>query len=352
MFQPKYNGGIAISSFLKFPSNGDIVKENRFFFNSASQGLMFFLQYIGSDLNIAVPLYTCSSVFNAISDAGHSITFIDVGLDSNYDRLNLDGIDVLIITHYFGKESNFSLEIKERYPKLVIIEDRSHCYLEKKIKKSFTDMALYSFNFHKPLVVGIGGCIEISSDYKNGIRQNYQTLSELNKIMKAKMFLTIFLKNLAFNPYIFFCIQKLIDKKREGDAKRHYNKIVPQKFVKFGLRILKNQFDLINRSLNHNYLNIPKNYRLYIGEDAVNYLSYFPILFKTKEERDRFKIDLLKQGIETYVLWENCFKHAKFYGLKSSDYPLTKNIVENILFLPSHIIKKNKYLNIVITNLK
>jgi len=335
----RFENEIAISSFLKVKTGSrkfkNIFNDKILFFESCQQAISFYLNNIKTEkkLKIGVPLYTCSSVYQSVYSSEHQLKFLDIGINNKgyiFDLEIFKNLDVLIFVHYFGFYYTELKQIKEKYPNLIIIEDCSHVSLINYIPNNYTDIAVFSFNFHKPIVAGIGGAIYFNSEknideFKN-LYKNLKISSNFKKLLK------IILINFAHYHIIYFFLKKKLERKREQNYVINISEsIFPKQIPDYGKYILGNQIHK-KRTINF-YNNLSEKYRLKINNS--DSLSYFPIFFETELKRNEILIEMKKNGIDAYILWEKTFYNAEFYGFNDvKNFIKTKNILDKVIFLP------------------
>ncbi|TCN62209.1 DegT/DnrJ/EryC1/StrS family aminotransferase [Acetobacteroides hydrogenigenes] len=336
---PKFGKELRLRDVFSRKKSNAISGKNVFFLNSASECLVFFLRHIGQKLRVGVPIYTCSSVYNSIIEADCYIVFLDLGLDDDFTSIPRD-LDVLIVTHYFGVVNNSISEIKRLYPNLIIVEDCSHVNVKFYKRDRHSDASIFSFNFHKPIALGIGGGIYVNTMYSN-LKDDYIQLNTLNWMDNVKKISFILFKYLLQYKFIYITFYPIVLYRRKNDQNRHYNKIVPHRLNKFYLFLLNNlivNFELCEKSL--------KRYSFFVNNDKslITY-SYFPIFFESKFKRDVIFDNLIKNKIEAFILWNNCKQHAKYYD-RTYIFDSSKNtnyILDHILFIPYKLFSNDYY---------
>lgn len=355
MIIPRYKSEIAISSFINplgIKFYDQLQKENDFYFDSATSAIYEYLKSLGLPTNtiVAVPLYSCSSVWQAVYDARYKIKFLDIGLDTNnyiFDLNQLDNVDVLIFINYFGFEYDFS-EIKQSYPKILIISDNTHKNIN--IDNEYiSDAKIYSFNFHKPIVAGQGGVLRLNHNslyFHKNIMQLTKRYSEIKVTSLKKdfyLYVKSIIKNFIYIQWIYFLIFPYIDEKDKAFNPPKIEVTVSTSKLGFlGKMILGNQLkNDINRELINNYIKIPEKFRLSV--DNKKYLSYFPLLLPTEQDKKNITDQLTHLELDYYTLWGNFLKNSGYYGCKNKEnFPNTLTSISRIIFLPSQLfLKKN-----------
>jgi len=368
MIIPRYDIEIKFSSFINLfgiKKFNDFDIENSLFYNSATSAMYEYLKSLELDSNsvIGVPLYSCSSVWQAVKDAGCKIKFLDIGLSSegySFDIATLDDLDVLIFINYFGFGFDIGL-IKREYPNLIVVSDNTHknIYFH---KNDASDAQVYSFNFHKPIVAGQGGALILNktSPY---FEKAYTILKSNSKNIKRSsikkdmvVFIKTFLKIFIYNPYLYFIVfSRLKDKESTFHPPVIDSKTNVTKIGILGKMILGNQLvSGINKMVKiQNYLKLPLNYRLKLTDEP--FLSYFPIFLSSERDKKILLEEMRIMNLDIYLLWSNYYKNAKYYGLTTNlKFPYTEKMLREITFLPEQIFldKNIGILNKLITRMK
>ena len=359
MIIPRFNVEIKFKSFfnpngLKYYNKSQ--SNELFYYDSATSAIYEYLNSLelSSIKVVGVPLYSCSSVWHAIYKAGFKIKFLDISLSTkgyNLDESILDDVDILVFIHYFGYHYDFQ-SIKNRYRNLVIISDCTHKRIDIDDNDNISDVKVYSFNFHKPIVAGQGGVLKLSetSRFYKKIKTTLTIKKEKLKTNGIKkdlnVYLKSFFKNIVYKDLLYSIIyQGLIKKEQKFHPPVLDIPINPKKIGLLGKIILGNQLEnnQFNKDLIKNYTTIPISYRLNINED--DYLSYFPLIFPLGSDRDEFLVNIKDLKLDSFFLWQYYLANAKFYGYKNNNEYNTKNIISKLIFLPEQLfLDKNKYI--------
>ena len=351
---PRYGSEVRLSSIINFPRGKSrfegLNSNGAYYFNSATEAIAFLLLNLGlkPKSTVGLPLYVCSSVPQAIKVAKHNPKFLDIILDNSgysIDFSKLSGIDVLIFVHYFGVSYQKIDAIRAAYPNILIIEDCSHISHKEYVPSKFSDAAVFSFNLHKPISCGVGGCLVINR-HQNiaGIIENYNNLPAHGWRDDWRMACIFFLKSCAHSELFQKISRKYLENRRRVRSRNNpYQDIVPHRLASFSGSILGNQYFLsMERDMELNYLRIPKELRLQLKIDAVKQLIYFPLFLPSKQLRDKLNEKLHKIGVDSFILWENCFFNADFYSKDYSDCINTKIMLDKILYLPVKLLVDNR----------
>lgn len=349
MIVPRFRVEIGLTSFIRMYSGWkqfqNVLNENLLFLNSGSEALTFYLNNISEnkEMTVGVPLYCCKSVYQSVISSGNSLRLLDIGINPagyEIEYNDLENLDVLVLVHYFGFQCDRLAEIKKRFPHLIIIEDCSHISLKKFRQCAASNVAVFSFNFHKPISAGIGGALFLNNEpKKEKIIQNYNALPKRSFLKNVIPMFFVFCKNFAFNPIIYSLLEKFVNKRRHRPRINIADIIQPRKLGFVGKCLIGNQLDT-SKDFDGKYRNLPREIIIESGRDS---LSYFPIFCKAGSERNWLLRKFRENQIDGFVLWENTFYNAAFYGLKNEfQFENTKAILNSILFIPESMFSNDK----------
>jgi len=349
MVVPRFSVEIKLRSFIRIHKGlrefRDLESEDLFFFNSGREGMTFYLKGISEKrkLKVGVPLYCCRQVYQSVISSGNNLRFIDIGIDNKGYRIDFDDLkdlDALIFVHYFGVRYDKLKEIRTNFPDLMIIEDCSHLSFEKFEKNTVSDAVIFSFNFHKPIPAGIGGALLLNKELRNeGIMEHYNSLPRVTSLQSVKTLLSIFIRNYAFSPFVYSFLENYLKARRRQPWIDTSNTVHPKRISLIGKYLIGNQLH-IDDDITTKYKNLPKEFILDVKSDI---LSYFPIFCRNEAKRNVLLEELRMRKIDAYILWENAFYNARFYGsVDMSHFHHTKNTLQCILFIPEPIFYNSK----------
>jgi len=350
MIVPRYSSTIRLKSFFQYSIgirrfHNEFETPKRLFFSSASQGLCFFLKALRNiknrGLRVAVPVYCCESVFAAITSAQCSLILYEsvctsTGYKTSYVRA--ESIDVVIVVHLFGIPFIELSVIRNIFPGALIVEDCSHLSLREYHPQIGSIAAIYSFNFHKPISSGTGGCLEICDEsFAKRLRKEYLLLSK-SKFGLYDAFI-ILLKDLAYSKYIYSFIYKSLERRRNTRQPLTFqaSSCVPKKMNRLQKAYIGNQSLISNGCFGRNMA----NYRLFPEEvrlstlllNNTTTLIYYPLFLGEKTEEVIQFLHQLK--VDCFMLWSNCTKNVLFYGVSKVDTCLTSQFMRTSVFLPA-----------------
>ena len=242
---------------------------------------------------VAIQAYTCSAVPEGVYASKAKPLYIDVikeGVTMSPSDLKekLDitkNVKAIVIQHTFGivAELEKIIEIAKKY-NLIIIEDCCHSYNSKyKNQKigSFSDASFYSFEWGKPISLGLGGAVKA---------KNLKLLENLKKrhdlLVDPPFFteLQIFIQRIAFlsfyRPSTYWFVRRLYHffSKHNVIKGNHSNFKTDQRSREFNYKISRIFKYKIKKKINE--LNI-------FEEKSQNAVSIY--------EKNLFKIDGLKK---------------------------------------------------------
>jgi len=340
---PSFPVEIKISSFLNIPLKDHLGSiENLFLFDSGSSALSFvFGSKIFENKKIGLPIYSCASVYNSLIISNREIVPLDICVTNKGYEINLDDLqkcDVLLFIHFFGYIfSDFEL-IKKRYPELIIIEDCSHCLITSYKKNKNIFGAIFSFNFHKPIVAGIGGAFVINDlDYKDYFHSYYKNIEIIqNNPFRMNKLLRIFLKNTFYYKPLYFLYFTLLKKNKTVNFNLFNSEISIKRLNPKFINIINNQIEVSNNKckLDNKYYLINELYRLPIQE--FSYLCYFPLFIDNDLKRDALIKFFFNRKIDYFILWQNAQVYTKYLGYLFDQYNFEKSykMFKSILFIP------------------
>jgi len=329
-------------------------KRTVFFTNSGRTSLYIILKALNlpKGSNIGVPLYSCTSVYDAIIKAGYVPYFIDIDLDTyTTDPSDLENkikdLSAIIVIHTFGHPADMD-KIKRVADDIPIIEDCAQSLLsEYKNKKTGTMgcASFFSFRLGKYISAGEGGMIIVNHEYLNdGIKKEVEKLSAPSAFNEIKHSYITYIKSFLHHKPWFgtFVIpmssilksETLIDKKdfkiaaiRKADLAIFFKKLYT--FKENVEKQRQNSKFLLDR-LKDTSLILP-----YEKEWAYSSYYLFAIRFDNKKERDTACEYLRTRGVDSARFWETYQISKLNYGYKG-DCPNTEMCAQTIATLPNY----------------
>ncbi|MCX9010314.1 MAG: DegT/DnrJ/EryC1/StrS family aminotransferase [Candidatus Methanoperedens sp.] len=363
-FNIDYNIFDLISSFgAAFGGKSDLSKleeifgKRNFFFTASGRSALY---VILKSLNlppkskIGVPLFSCTSIFDAIIKAGHVPTFIDICLDNftiNPDDLNkkTKNLSAIIVIHTFGRPADMDI-IKNIAKDIPVIEDCAHSLLSEykgKLTGTIGDLSFFSFRSRKYISAGEGGMILLNnSSYSESFNReisNLKSYSMLNDIKHSLYtYATSFLYHKPWYGLFAFPIgslirntsnKKIITNFQLNSIRRSDRTVFLKKLESFkqNMELQRNNSNVLLERLSNTSLKLP-----FENENTKCNYYLFPILCKDKTERDDMCTYLQKAGIDSAKLWSLTPEFAmRFYNYKG-DCPESEKCANRILTIPNY----------------
>jgi perosamine synthetase len=171
---------------------------------------------------VAIQAYTCSAVPEGVLAVGAKPLYIDVvkngvTMSPNDLELKLDGlkgVKAIVIQHTFGIVADVEriVEISKKH-NLIVIEDCCHSYnSEFKASKvgSFSDASFYSFEWGKPISLGLGGAIKVKNKQMLGrINKQYDLLINPPLLIEFQLFVQRIAFFLFYSPRTYWLVRRL-----------------------------------------------------------------------------------------------------------------------------------------------
>ncbi|MEI8273210.1 MAG: DegT/DnrJ/EryC1/StrS family aminotransferase [Paludibacter sp.] len=337
---------------------------NIFYFNHARTGLRLALSSLNlaKGSKIAVMVYNCYTVMNAVKTAGFEIEFIDIKDDFSIDIEDLKkkrtNFSAIIVTHLFGIPNDIDI-IKATCPGLPIIEDCAHAFLSSihgNKSGSTGDLAVFSMGLGKFPSIGPGGYLVVNNSiYQDKIKE---LTANLDKPSMKTEFATI-LKSLTLgilhNPLIYKYISKPVLKERNNEVDdeikydNHESHILKSSLGLFFARKRNFQFQL-DRQKQHREsiitaLNESKT-QIRPCESAVYEPNGFMIPFLVENRSDyinRFQ----KNHIEIGSHFSKSIQWAFNFGYTDGYCANAEKISTKMLVCPCHYNLKQKHIKLI-----
>lgn len=362
-FNIDYNTGDVLSALAHLRSKPDTSSiRNIFsdasihFTNSGRTSLYIILKALGlpANSNVGVPLYSCTSVFDAIINAGHTPVFLDIDPD-NYTlspeclSKKIDDLDAVIAIHTFGRPADLE-KIQRIAGDKPVIEDCAHALLSKykgKLTGTIATAGFFSFRTGKYISAGEGGMV-VTKDTQlaQDMGHEIEKLPEPSTGNEIKSTVTAYARSILYHRPWFGLVSLPFGSRIEDkvDLMNKYTfktsrirntdlNVIERKMQDFKEKVDKQRRNsqYLIQELNDTGLKLPV-------EVEGTYCNYylFPILFENESERDKVSEMLREKGIDTAKLFSKTPEIAKLhYGYKG-DCPDTEWVAQRILILPNH----------------
>ncbi len=343
-------------------------------------GLVFLLKALGiENKEIICPAYTCVVVPHAIITSGNEPVFIDcceedfnMNLDIAEGAIN-QNTGAIIVTSIFGYPVNLNRldQIREKYPKLIIIQDCAHSFSAdwkgRPVQKA-GDAAIFGLNISKMIHSIFGGMVITDRDdiakrlYE--IRDEHIVKPSWTKELKRRFYL--FAVYFAFSDLFYSSVNVL---ERSGIINRfvkYYDESIidmPSDFL-IGMtgveaKVGKIQIKRYNQIV-ENRRKVAEYYNQHLQNlgnlilppiiEGATYSHYVPRM----DKRDDLIVFARKRGVQLGRLIEYSIPEMESYRNRiGSRYPcpIARKISEETINLPVWI-NNSKYMTIVVNVIK
>jgi len=289
---------------------------------------------------IGVPLYSCTSVFDAILYAGHIPVFIDIDPD-NYTlspehlSAKINELAAVVVIHTFGRPADLD-EIQKIAGNKPVIEDCAHALLSRykgKIVGTIATAGFFSFRTGKYISAGEGGMIVTKdSQLTLEIEHEIEKLPKPSNVDEIKHIIITYARSVLYQKPWFGLISLPIGSLIE-------NKVdLMNKYSFKATRVRTTDLSIIIKMMQ---------------DSCCNYYL-FPIQFKDELERDEVGEFLKENGIDTAKLFSKTPNLAKSHYGYGGDCPITEHVAKGILTIPNHYtlrpIELNKIIKLLTTH--
>lgn len=318
-----------------------------YFLNSARAGIFLLLKSVceGETLRVGVQPFNCSTVFQAIVQAGCVPVFIDINDDYTIDLHDLeakkDMVDLLILTHTFGIPAEMD-GIRSIMEGKLILEDCAHAYLasyKDRLCGTMGDAAVFSINYGKFPSIGQGGFVFINNqEIRSGFQKLFDDLPSPFLFSEIIQPFKNFIFSLAFKPRFYGLITRPVFKKadRKYDFIKKWNFKI-NKGYKTNLIVFYNN---INRFLEINEIRKERSLR-FLSEINQNHAkneidgrNHYLIPLQ-KMNRDVLYQKLIQHGYECGKHFSRSIEWAENHGYKKGTCPVAERIADEILVMPN-----------------
>ena len=315
---------------------------------------------------IGVPLYSCTSIFDAIIQAGHIPTFIDIDLDNfTMDpadlNLKINNLNAIIVIHTFGRPADMD-KIKFIAKDIPIIEDCAHSLLSEykgKLTGTIGDVSFSSFRSRKYISAGEGGMILMNNlSYLNDLKREMGFLKSYSKCNEIKHFVSTYITSFLYHqPWYGLFAFPMGSFLKNTSIRKIRNNIQINNIRRSDYTIFLKKFGLLKRNMgiqrrNSNFFfERLKETGLFLPFEKENTLCnyyLFPILFENKVDRDIAYAYLHNNGIDSAKLWSLTPATARQYYGYEGDCPKSEEFADRILTIPNYYVLYDKQLNYII----
>jgi dTDP-4-amino-4,6-dideoxygalactose transaminase len=327
--------------------------QDLFAFNGATAALVAILRALGlpAGSGVAVPIYTCLTVFEAVRQAGLSCVFVDIDPGTfGYDLADLErrraGISAAIVVHTFGYPADLDA-IRGVLGDRAIVEDCSHS-LGSTYRGRATGFhgcaGAFSFNFQKPVSVGGGGLLVVNdAKLAPAAGEQWLALPEAPRRVGAKALARRLVKAALYRAPWYGGLMKagLLAPDREavlrtvelGRMTAMDRALIGRGMAKPAARIAACRAWAAEMTAHAGPL-APACRFVEAGADWNGYL--WPIVLPAAEVRDRSLAFFRRRGVDAFVLWPECLKAAEDFGYRPGGCPRGEDALRRLMFLPCY----------------
>jgi dTDP-4-amino-4,6-dideoxygalactose transaminase len=315
---------------------------------------------------VAVPLFCCSVVFDAIRKADLVPKFIDVNLD-DYNLSSTDlakkkaPISAVIVVHMFGHPADMD-SISDVSGGVPVIEDCAQS-LFSKYKDVYTGLlstaSFFSFRSGKYLSVGEGSAIFCREPLINKYITNLvETFDNWNFYKMIKHCFATYIKSSLYKRPLYgtigYPIGKRVDRKFNLTAKTGFTL---SKIAASDLRIINDRIERFSEKIQkqrENAIYLLKNIKLqnvylpYEKKECFTNYFQFAIRFENTEQRDSMAEYLFECGIDTAKYLDEIIGVAREYFRYSGDCPNAEQCSKTVLLVPIYYTLSVKDLDYIV----
>jgi len=308
---------------------------------------------------VIVPAYTCKDVLRLVTTMGLKLKLVDIEpytYNMDPDDLNKEISNktrVVIATHMFGYPCSIDkiTEISHDHG-AVVIEDSCQSmgaeYKEKKVG-TYGDAGLFSLNMGKPITTIHGGIVCTDDrELSNKISVINDTFKKYGLMHQIKTFAYMFGYSLCNVNAFYSLVYSLMGNKNLGETNSiSYSELgdLMYKYTEFqaslGVKQLS-KLDTYNnaRIKNASYLmkNLDREGLFFpeVSKKMKPIYSRFPIYFEniSRDNCNKLINSFVNSGIEVTPYLPESLPHL--YNEKSSDFPISEQMTNKTLTLPTH----------------
>jgi len=316
---------------------------------------------------VIMPAYMCETVSQMLLDKGLKLNFVDIDpytynidIDNLIERTTINTKAILAV-HMFGNpcEMQAIMDIAQEKGSIVIEDAAQAMGAEYKNKKvgTIAEAGFFSFGRGKPITAMGGGAIVTNNE---NIANKCRTF--MRDCKKKSSNISTLVKLFGYSSIRNQDIYQIVHKKVRSDEFRTKISLdnLNQKFTDLQAIIGMKQLHMLDkfnakRKSNADFLTTNlenvENIRLQKIPDHIKsiYLR-FPIQVRETEMRNKLKLLLEQQGIESSIVYPMTLPF--FYNANKSDYIGAEKVTNALIALPTHPIVNYKHLEIMVNEIK
>ncbi|MGA2265683.1 MAG: DegT/DnrJ/EryC1/StrS family aminotransferase [Phycisphaerae bacterium] len=300
---------------------------------------------------VAVPIYNCVTVFEAVRLAGLRCVFIDNDPDTfGYDLDSLarrsKEVSAAILVHTFGYAGDCDA-VSRLLPGRPIIEDCAHALGSRRggVPLGFRGVAAaFSFNFHKPVSTGGGGWLIVNNPaLLPAVRQQVEAMGSPPPRPPAGVLRRRMIKAALYRrPWYGLLLGcGILQPDREGVLRDVYvgrMSVLEHVLIEEGLVGLEDRGrrcrDWARRLTDAAGPLAPACHFVAAGQDWNGYL--WPVVLSSAARREEAMNFLRGRGVDAFLLWLECLQTAAQYGYRPGDCPRLEDALPRMMMVPCY----------------
>ncbi len=207
---------------------------------------------VGTGNHVALQAFTCLAVPEAIMATGAIPVYVDIepnGVNMNPDDLNhkiTPQTRAIVVQHTYGVPANIHpiLELGNKHS-IPIVEDCCHTLTSRINSRqvgSFGVASFYSFEWGKPVVIGIGGSALVNDiDLRERLKNNYSRFKQPGIHEQLKLLAQYYAYRTFYRPSSYWPLRAVFQKLSSvGLVRGNYNSVFRRgKAIDFSFRMPK-----------------------------------------------------------------------------------------------------------------
>jgi perosamine synthetase len=306
------------------------------------------------DSGVAVPIYCCATVFQAIAEAGHHCVFVDVepdtfGFDMDSLHARREEISAVVSVSTFGFPADLAA-VRGIVPDRPIIEDAAHALGS--VDEQGTPVGLrgaagaFSFSLQKPVSAGAGGLLAVTDPrLLSPVRRIVDRLGPPRRRPGAAALLRRTLKVWLYRPPWYGLLTGSAGTRRAAPedelSRRDLGRMsdLDRALIHAGLERMPARMAgrraWARRLCEASGFMEPASTFQRLGEAWNGYL--WPVLLKDAAAREESIAYFRRRGVDAFVLWRLCAElAARYYGYEPGACPRLEDALRRLLMLPCY----------------
>lgn len=315
-----------------------VPEENVFLLNHCRSAILLALQSAGlpEGSGVGVMAYNCSTVMNAVEQAGYTPVFLDVTDDLKLDGRDLmrksDMMSAIIVSHLFGIVNDVR-HIKALHPDLVVIEDCAHAY---GIEHLYGDFAAFSIGQGKFPSIGDGGILKVLNDrFIEGVKVRYDGLSGYTQVQVAALFLRMCIKSLLESRVFYRWLTFPLKNRRNPNPGKEHIELM--RMCRGISAIYGSEKCDLPETIEQRRLNALEMAAVFPQESGQTLVGCNGFMLVVKSGHPKtLRAEYRMKGVDTDTHFKHCLKWAAGFGYLPGDCPNTEKLVRQLLMVPTY----------------